>query len=160
MFKVVASTLEEYFAFDPARKADLQSVDEAIRQAAPSLKRWFVSGSLARGPGMKMLMIGYGRFTYLVQASSQPIVWPIVGLALQKNYMSFYCAAKRSGGPFTAEHKNRLGAVSFSKTGVINFRSATDFNRPALAEMLKTLEADLERGRLSVSFGRLKGSRS
>jgi hypothetical protein len=63
-----------------------------------------------------------------------------------------YCAAKRDGAPFTAEHKDRLGLVSFSKTGVINFRSAADFDHVALVEMLKALEADLERRRLAVSY--------
>jgi hypothetical protein len=44
MFRVHASSIEEYFAFDPAREGDLRQVDEVIRAAAPGLERWFVAG--------------------------------------------------------------------------------------------------------------------
>ncbi len=158
MFKVTAATLKEYFAFDSDREGALRSVDRLIRRNAPFLKRWFVSGANAGEPGMKMSMIGYGRFTYRVQASSRPIAWPIIGLALQKNYMSFYCAAKRKEAPFILEHRDRLGAVSISKTGVVNFQAAEDFDAAALAEMLRALEAGLKKRELAVSFGRLAGS--
>ncbi len=159
MFKVKASTIDEYFAFDSRRENDLRSIDRIIRGSAPSLKRWFASGTPDGQAGMKMSMIGYGQFTYLVQSSPQPIKWPIVGLALQKNYMSFYCAAKRDGAPFTLEYENRLGSVSFSKTGVINFEAADDFDLAALSEMLQALEAYLERGALVVAYGRLSRPR-
>ena len=79
MFKVIASTIEDYFAFDPARTSDLRKVDRTIRKGAPSLKRWFAPGAAEGRPGMKMAMIGYGHFAYVVQASPEPIKWPIVG---------------------------------------------------------------------------------
>ena len=81
-------------------------------------------------------------------------------VALQKNYMSLYCAAKRRDAPFTIAHQDRLGAVSVSKTGVINFESADDFDLAALSAMLRTLETELGNGALAVSYGRASGPRS
>ena len=74
MFRVTAVSVEEYFAFDPAREPDLRAVDDVIRAAAPNLTRWFVSGTPEGKPGMRMTMIGYGEFLYTVKASSEPVV--------------------------------------------------------------------------------------
>src|ERR1700759_666695 len=79
MFRVTAASVEEYFAFDPARESDLRAVDEAIRAAAPTLTRWFVQGTPEGKPGMRMTMIGYGDFMYTVKSSPEPIRWPVVG---------------------------------------------------------------------------------
>jgi hypothetical protein len=162
LFKVIATSIDEYFAFDPKRERDLRHVDRAIRRSAPSLKRWFVSGSPDGQPGMKMSMIGYGRFTYCVQAWPRPIPWPILGLALQKNYMSLYCSAKTKASqtPFTLAYADRLGSASLSKRGVVNFEAAGDFDGGALSEMLRALEAGLEQGDLAVGYRRLTGTRS
>lgn len=53
MFKVDAENLRAYFAFDPARKAELLKLDAAIRRAAPNLTRHFHRGTPAGQPGMK-----------------------------------------------------------------------------------------------------------
>ena len=160
MFKVSARSLEEYFAFDPQRTRDLRSVDAIIRQSAPSLKRWFVPGAAKGAPGMKMSMIGYGQFSYSVVASTQPILWPIVGLALQKNYMSLYCSAKtRSGESFVVASKPDLGKATISKKGVITFESADDLDPAGLSKLLRALAAGLEAGTLSTSYGRATGAK-
>jgi hypothetical protein len=89
MFKVEAPTLNEYFNWDPTRKPCLVWMDKLIRQTAPDLKRWFYKGSQANEPGMRMKLIGYGSFFYSVR-SGERVKWPIIGLALQKNYISVY----------------------------------------------------------------------
>jgi hypothetical protein len=160
LFKVSAASLAEYFSFDPERERDLRLVDGAIRQSAPSLKRWFVAGAREGQLGMKMSLIGYGRFTYEVQASPLPLAWPIMGLALQKNYRSLYCSAKRNDRSIIWEYKDRLGSITVSENGVINFTAAQDFNMPALSEMLQELVAGLQTGAISVSYRRLAGSQS
>lgn len=57
MFRVDVETLEAYFAFDPKREADLRRLDELIRKAAPSLKRYFHKGAPQGEPGMRLKMI-------------------------------------------------------------------------------------------------------
>src|SRR3954447_8498362 len=93
MYKVAASSLQEYFRADPDREPDLRAVDKVIRESAPGLKRRFFGGTGDGRPGMSMTMIGYGSFQYRVKGSEEPIDWPVVGLALQKNYLSLYIAA-------------------------------------------------------------------
>ncbi|GAA1716723.1 hypothetical protein [Fodinicola feengrottensis] len=50
MFRVQASTLEAYFAADPARESDLRAADSLIRAAAPGLARGV---SAARRPAVR-----------------------------------------------------------------------------------------------------------
>ena len=87
MHKVQAKTLDEYFNADPTRKSDLEALDMLIRDAASKLERWFYAGASEGQPGMRMSLIGYGSFQYEMK-SGERVVWPIVGVALQKNYMT------------------------------------------------------------------------
>ena len=151
MFTVKAGTLEEYFAFDPAREEDLRAIDELIRAAAPSLERWFVTGTPDGQPGMNMTMIGYGQYQYTVKSSDVPVVWPILGLALQKNYISFYNSANGEGVPFTCGYVGQLGRAKVSKRGFVTFVGRNDINVQVLAEMITAIESGLASGELTAS---------
>lgn len=151
MFKVKAGSLEEYFRFDPAREDDLRAIDELIRAAAPSLERWFVAGTPDGQPGMNMTMIGYGQFHYTVKSSDVPIVWPILGLALQKNYISLYNSANGEGEPFTCGYAGRLGRAKVSKRGFVTFAGPNDINLQVLTEMITAIESGLASGELTAS---------
>lgn len=159
MFRVTAVSVEEYFTFDPARESDLRAVDEAIRAAAPTLTRWFVSGTPEGKPGMRMTLIGYGDFLYAVKASPEPVRWPIIGLALQKNYLSLYCSARDGERPFVLDYANRIGKVDVSDKGVIRFKSVEHLNLDGLRAMISDLETGLQTGQLNLRYGRTaKGS--
>lgn len=151
MFKVEAGSLEEYFRFDPAREEDLRALDELIRGAAPSLERWFVTGTPAGQPGMTMTMIGYGQYQYAVKNSDVPVVWPVLGLALQKNYISLYCSANRAGEPFTCGYAGLLGRARVSKKGVVTFSSLGEIDLRVLAEMIGAIQVGLASGELVAS---------
>jgi hypothetical protein len=151
MFKVEASSLEDYFRFDPAREEDLRALDKLIRGAAPSLERWFVPGTPAGQPGMTMTMIGYGQYRYTVKDSDVPVVWPVLGLALQKNYISLYNSANGTGEPFTCGYADRLGRARVSKKGVVTFGSTRKTDLETLAEMIGAIEAGLASGELVAS---------
>jgi hypothetical protein len=148
MFKVRAGSVEEYFRFDPAREAALREVDAVIRAAAPALSRWFVPGTPPGQPGMTMVMIGYGQYQYSVRSSPEPVTWPILGIALQKNYLSFYCSAYRDGSPFTCAYVGKLGRARVSAKGVVTFAGIEDINLQALAELVSAIAAGLESGQL------------
>jgi hypothetical protein len=87
---------------------------------APGLERWFYAGAPAGGPGIRMSLIGYGSFQYEVK-SGQRVTWPIIGLALQKNYISLYTSVIKDGAPITERHKGALGEL---RSGRGNFSSA------------------------------------
>lgn len=151
MFKVMAASVEEYFGFDRGREDALRAIDSLVRAAAPSLARWFVPGTPPGEPGMTMTMVGYGQFEYTVQSSATPIRWPVLGLALQKNYISLYNSARSDDGPVTCGYSGRLGRARVSSKGVVTFTSLSDLNLHALAEMITAIEAGLESGELTVA---------
>jgi len=143
--------VEEYFRFDPRGEDELRAVDVLIRAAAPSLARWFVPGTPAGEPGMTMTMIGYGQFEYTVKSSTTPIRWPVLGLALQKNYISLYSSASGDSGPFACGYSGRLGRARVSSKGVVTFASRLDVNLEALAEMITAIAAGIAAGHLTVT---------
>ena len=150
MFKVPVGSVEEYLRFDPAREDDLRTLDELIRSAAPGLARWFVPGTADGQPGMSMTLIGYGQYQYVVKDSPTPVTWPVLGLALQKNYISLYNSANGDGPPFTCSYADRLGRARVSKKGVVTFATVRDTNLQVLSEMITAIEAGLAAGQLTA----------
>jgi hypothetical protein len=150
MFTVHACSTEEYLRFDPVREDELRTLDKLIRAAAPGLLRWFVPGTPDGQPGMKMTMIGYGQFQYSVKSSPVPVTWPVLGLALQKNYISLYNSAHDDGPPFTCAYADRLGRARVSKKGVVTFSALHYVNIQALAEMITAIAVGLAAGQLTA----------
>jgi len=108
MFQVNVDSLQAYLDFDPRRKADLQKLDGLMRKAAPDLKRHFHAGTPAGEAGMRMKMIGYGKFRYAIK-SGKTTPWPVIGVALQKNYISIYVTVTKAGVPIVSTYAGRLG---------------------------------------------------
>ena len=100
-------------------------------------------------PGMTMTMIGYGRFQYTVRSSPVPVAWPILGLALQKNYISLYNSAHGDGPPFTSAYSGKLGRARISAKGVVTIADLGEVDLPALAGMITAIEAGLAAGQLT-----------
>jgi hypothetical protein len=121
MFRVTAETLQAYLDFDPERKHDLVNLHKLIVRAAPTLKRFFHQGTRAGEAGMRMKMIGYGKFRYAIK-SGKTTEWPVVGVALQKNYISVYLAVTRQGAPIVSGYAGKLGE---SRMGGNNFSFET-----------------------------------
>lgn len=121
MFRVDVDTLEGYFAFDPDRAPDLHKLDALIARAAPGLKRYLHKGTPAGEPGMRFKMIGYGR-SFFRAATGETVEWPVVGVALQKSYISVYISVGRGGTPVTDAYAGRLGE---SRMGRNNFSFET-----------------------------------
>ncbi|QBD82969.1 DUF1801 domain-containing protein [Ktedonosporobacter rubrisoli] len=124
MFKVEANTLEDYFHADIKRKAELEAIDALMRQILPDFKPWLSPGTPAGEPGMRMKLIGYGSFHYTVK-SGKAVEWPIIGLALQKNYITVYLSVMKNGSPILNEYKGKLGEL---RAGKNNFSFVT-FNQ-------------------------------
>jgi len=149
MFKVHAGSVEEYFRFDPAREHDLRGLDALIRAAAPGLSRWFVPGTPPGQPGMTMTLIGYGQYQYRVKSSATAVTWPILGLALQKSYISLYNSANGDGQPFTCSYAGKLGRAKVSTKGVVTFSSLDDLDQQAVTGMITAIAAGLASGQLT-----------
>jgi hypothetical protein len=143
MFKVQASTLDEYFDADQNRKQDLLAMDALIRATVPRLERWFYAGAPADGPGMRMSLIGYGSFQYEVR-TGQRVTWPIVGLALQKNYISLYTSVVTDGAPITDRHRGHLGELR-SGRGNFSFAAFAQLDQGGVTALLTDIDETLTR---------------
>lgn len=138
MFRVDVDSLKDYFDFDPERRSDLRSLDKLIHKSAPGLKRYFHRGTPAGEPGMRFRMIGYGRFQYTAR-SGQRVEWPVVGIALQKNYISVYLSVAKEGAPLVRSYAGKLGEWRAGHNN-FSFPSYADLNVPALARLLAEAE--------------------
>jgi hypothetical protein len=139
MFKVPAASLDEYFAFDPARTGDLRQLDALIRKAAPGLERYFHMGTPAGAIGMRFKMIGYGRTRHRVK-SGESTVWPVIGAALQKSYISLYFAVEKDGAPIVDFYKGRLGELR-SGSNKFSFARFSDLNHGEVSRLAAEAEA-------------------
>jgi hypothetical protein len=138
MFRVDVDSLQEYFDFDPARRGDLESLDQLIRRSAPKLKRHFHRGTPEGEPGMRFRMIGYGKFEYA--ARTGPMVeWPVVGVALQKNYISVYLAAMRGGVGLVEQYAGKLGEARAGRNN-FSFGTFADLNVAVLGGLFAEAE--------------------
>jgi hypothetical protein len=139
MFKVDVAGLKEYFSFDPARKAELEKLDRLIRKTAPKLVRHFHSGTPAGEAGMRMKMIGYGKSSYSTK-SGKTTPWPVIGVALQKSYISVYFAVHRNGKPVTAPYIGKLGEARSGHNN-FSFEKFDDLDHGVLAALIRETEA-------------------
>jgi hypothetical protein len=152
MFKVQATTLDEYFNADQARQGDLRALDILIRETVPSLERWFYAGASEGQAGMRMKLIGYGAFRYEMK-SAQSVEWPIVSLALQKNYMTLYTSVVKNGTHIIDQYKGLLGEL---KAGQNNFSFVTfdQLDRSAVVTLLKDIGQTVQQDPIgSLQYG-------
>ena len=133
MFRVDVDSLEAYFDFDPKRKPELVKLDHVIRKSAPTLKRHFHAGTPAGSAGMRMKMIGYGRFQYAIK-SGKTSPWPVIGVALQKNYISVYLAVRKHERPLVQSYADKLGALR-SANNNFSFESFDELNAVELSQL-------------------------
>ena len=85
-----------------------------------------------------------------MKSSTALVSWPVLGVALQKNYISLYNSVSVDGRPFTVGYSGCLGRARVSSKGVVTFTSRDDLNLEALADMIAALEAGLAAGELIV----------
>ena len=95
MFRVDVDTLEAYFAFDPIREADLRRSDALITKAAPCLKRYFPQGGAGAGESRHALVNDWVWQVLLSRHDGRKGRVAVVGVALQKNYISVYFAVTK-----------------------------------------------------------------
>lgn len=139
MFNVDADSLKDYWDFDFKRKSDLQKLDKLIRTSAPQLKRFFHRGTPAGEPGMRFKMIGYGKFQYVAR-TGRYVDWPVVGVALQKNYISVYLSVAKAGSSLLQSYCGRLGEVRVGRNN-FSFKTYEDLD----VGLLTSLFAEAER---------------
>jgi hypothetical protein len=86
---------------------------------------------------MRMNLIGNGAFTYEVK-SGERVEWPIIGLALQKNYITLYTSVVKDGALIVDRYKGLLGELP---TGRNNFSFVTfeQLNQTSVVGLLRDI---------------------
>lgn len=127
MFKrVKAVSVASYLdSVPPERQELIRFLHDFIRKAAPKLKSHFAYN-----------MLGYGSFPYK-NSKNVTLMWPVVSLANQKNYVSIYVCSVIDGKYLAETHKRELGKVNVGKS-CIRFKKLEDVNLPTLKKVIQT----------------------
>src|ERR1700730_17174134 len=133
MFRVTADSLGAYLDFDPERRPDLVKLHKLMAKTAPALKRYFHKGTPAGEAGMRMKMIGDGKFRYL-NRSREKTEWPVICLALQKNYISVFVSVTKAGSPLVPAYEGKLGELRMGGNN-FSFVRFDDLRSPALSSL-------------------------
>jgi len=134
------TTPDEHLASMPDDvRTDVELLDREIVKRMPEAARVLFEGKFWGGSDQNI--IGYGQFRY-TNASGKSVEWFMVGLALQKNYISMYVNALDDNGYALAKYKDRLGKV---KTGSasISFKTVDDVDLDVLMELVELAASQL-----------------
>lgn len=137
MFQVHADSLASYLSFDPERRQDLEQLDALIRQAAPDLRRYFHKGTPAGEAGMRMKMIGYGKFSYAIR-SGKSTSWPVIGVALQRHYISVYASVTKDDVPIVRLYEGTLGESRMGRNN-FSFERFADLNAASVFDLCREI---------------------
>lgn len=137
MYKVNADTRNEYLNEAVNSGRDLKSIDTFIQKIAPTLQPWFYDVG-PKDPGMTFKMVAYGKFTYTPAKSPDAVIdWPVIGIALQKNYISVYISITKDDKPLV-DYYDQLG---YTRRGNNNFSFETfgQLDKSAFEQMIKEI---------------------
>jgi len=128
------TTPEEYIAqLEEPRRSQIQAIYDLIREAAPDLEPWMVSGK-----------IGFGKFAYRGKSGREG-EWFKLGLASNKNtIMVATCAPGEGGVSMAQSYADRLPKAKIGGS-CINFRKFEDADLEVLREITsKTAGSDFK----------------
>lgn len=96
-------------------RQDMMALDAAISETMAGLPKTLFEGKFWGGSDQEI--IGYGTYTYR-RSDKRQVEWFVVGLALQKSYISVYISAVE-GREYVAEKYGReVGKVKVGKSSI------------------------------------------
>jgi hypothetical protein len=123
----------------PEVRAPMQRLDRILSRIFKGKGRRLWEGVF--WGGTPQAIIGYGDFTQ-ARPRGTTVEWFMVGLALQKNYISLYVNAVEGGQYLSHKYKSRLGKVKVGSAS-ISFRKLEDVDLDALTELVTTARKQL-----------------
>jgi Domain of unknown function (DU1801) len=140
--KSTTTTPDEHIAslFDDVRE-DIETLDAAIAGAMAGEERVVWEGKFWGGTDQRI--IGYGSYHYRGRSGAEG-EWFVVGLAVQKNYLSLYVNAAEDGAYLGKLYAPRLGKVKAGSAN-LQFKRAADLDLDVLRELV-TRARELTRG--------------
>jgi Domain of unknown function (DU1801) len=132
------TTPDEHIASLPdGTREDVAILDAAIVRAMPGEERVLWEGRFWGGSDQQI--IGYGAYTYVGRSGASGD-WFVVGLAVQKKYMSLYVNAAEDGIYLGKSYAPRLGNVKAGSAN-LQFKRAGDIDLEVLGEMVTRARA-------------------
>jgi hypothetical protein len=113
-------------------RTDIEALDALISDVMRGHPRVMWEGKFWGGTEQKI--IGYGDLTYS-RPGKATVHWFIVGLALQKSYLSIYVSAADDDGYLVKKYQDRLGKVKVGSS-VISVKKADDLDLSVLRELI------------------------
>jgi hypothetical protein len=133
MQKSTTTTPDEHIASLPEDvRPDIATLDAAIGGALAGEECVVWEGKFWGGTDQRI--IGYGSYHYKGRSGAEG-EWFVVGLAVQKNYLSLYVNAAEDGTYLSERYGSRLGKVK-AKRANIQFKRASDLDLDVLREMV------------------------
>lgn len=132
MKKTNRSPAEHIASLPAERRADIERLDALITHLMAGQPRTMWEGRLWGGSDQQI--IGYGDYTY-TKSNRETVEWFIVGLAVQRNYISVYVNAADGKAYLTERYADRLGKVKVGKSS-ISFDSIDDVDLGELSELI------------------------
>ena len=124
---------EEHLSSLPDRaRADMVTLDSQVSEIMHGLERVVWEGKFWGGTDQQI--IGYGDYTH-TNRGGDVVSWFIVGLALQKNYISVYVNAVEDKKYLAEKYATKLGKVRVGKSS-ISFKKLEDVDLEALLELI------------------------
>lgn len=114
-------------------REDIATLDAAIVEAMPGEERVLWEGKFWGGSQQRI--IGYGSYRYKGRSGAEG-EWFVVGLAVQKNYLSLYVNGAEDGTSLAKLYAPRLGKVKAGSAN-LQFKRAVDVDLNVLREMVR-----------------------
>ncbi len=113
-------------------REDIATLDAEISDVMAGLERVLWEGVFWGGSSQHI--IGYGSYRYKGRSGAEG-EWFVIGLAVQKNYLSLYVNAADDGTPLSKAYAPRLGKVKAGSAN-LQFKRAADLDLAVLREMV------------------------
>lgn len=132
--KKTEQTVEQYLdSLDESIQPDMRTLHEKISQHMPGVAPKLWEGVF--WGGSQQAIIGYGDMTF-TRSDKTTVEWFMVGLSLQKNYISVYISATEDGKYVVKKYGERLGKAKIGSSS-ISFKKIDDIK---LDELLKLVD--------------------
>jgi Domain of unknown function (DU1801) len=113
-------------------REDIANLDALISEVMAGEERVLWEGKFWGGTQQRI--IGYGAYRYKGRSGSEG-EWFVIGLAVQKNYLSLYVNATEDGQYLGKVYAPRLGKVKAGSAN-LQFKRAADLDLDVLREMV------------------------
>ncbi len=114
-------------------REDMQTLDALISEVMEGHDRVLYAGAFWGGSDQEI--IGYGTYSY-TRADKKDVEWFVIGLALQKRYISIYISAVEDGKYLSETYGPDLGKVKVGKSS-IGFGHVADIDLDKLRTLLE-----------------------